>query len=166
MSSFKVRPRFRHVLTVTPDEFEESIRSDLKKEDSDYVGVVIPGYIVLKTNPEERHFWSPQLSLSFDEHEEGGTLVRGLYGPNPTVWAIFFFGYVALGLGSLFIAIMGLSNVALGQPAPVLWILPGLAIAAAGLYLFAQFGQKLGADQMYHLHSYYENLTHQKISIS
>ena len=126
MTSLRIRPRFIQIISAPPAKVEERMKMQLKEPNIACVGRVIPGFIVIKIPQAERHYWSPQLSLSLEEHEDG-THVRGLYGPNPTVWAMFTFGYSALGLIALFIAIIGSSKISLGLEAPILWALPVLA---------------------------------------
>lgn len=164
MTSLRIRPRFHQIIAASPDKVEERMKLKLKEPQNDCIGSVIPGFIVIKIPRSERHYWSPQLSLSLEEHEEG-TLVRGLYGPKPTVWAMFMFGYSTLGLIGLFIAIIGFSKVSLGLEAPVLWILPVLAGLALVLYFVAQTGQKIGVEQTFTIHHFYEEAIGEKVHI-
>ena len=158
MSSLRIRPRFQQTLDSTPAQFQQAVKAQLEKPNARCVGTVIPDFIILKIPQGERHFWSPQLSLSLEE-EQGKTLIRGLYGPNPSVWAIFFFGYAALGILGLFAAIIGFSRMSLGLDAQILWLLPLFAGIALALYLGAQAGQKVGAAQMFTLHHFLEEVT-------
>ncbi len=164
MTSLRIRPRFSQIIPDSQEKIEEKVKLKLKTTQNDCVGRVIPGFIVLKIPSSERHYWSPQLSLSLEEHEEG-TLIRGLYGPNPTVWAMFTFGYSALGLMALFVAIIGFSNKSLGIEAPILWVLPVLAGMAIILYFVAQTGQKIGVEQTFTIHHFYEEIIGQKVHI-
>lgn len=168
MSSFRIRPRFKHVVSLDQDLLETSLKEQIKESET-FSSTYSPGHLIVKISPKFRHYWSPQLSLSFEKHEDDGltgTLIRGLYGPNPTVWAIFFFGYASISVIALFAAIFGFSQVMLGQSGMVLWILPGCGIAALILYLFAQTGQKIGAQQMYDLHHFYESQIKERVEIS
>lgn len=164
MTSLRIRPRFHQIIPAPPNKVEERMKLKLKEPKIDCVGRVIPGFIVIKIPHEERHYWSPQLSLSLEEHEDG-TLVRGLYGPNPTVWAMFLFGYSSLGIIALFVVIIGTSNKSLGLDAPVLWVLPVLAGIAFILYFVAQTGQKIGVEQTFTIHHFYEDAIGEKVHI-
>lgn len=155
MSSFKLRPRFKDQLDLTPEEFQDLFDKALKNNE-DFVGLVSPSYVVLKIPPQERHFWSPQLTITCEKGEEPGTTLRGLYGPKPSVWAIFFMSYAALGVLGLFTGVYGFSQWILDKPAPILWFIPVLAGIALVLYFVAQTGQKVGAEQMFRLHHFYE----------
>lgn len=164
MTSIRIRPRFNQIIRDSPENVESRVRSKLKQPQSECTGRVIPGFIVLEIPISERHYWSPQLSLSLEEHEEG-TLIRGLYGPNPTVWSMFAFGYSAIGILALFASIIGFANLSLGLEAPVLWVLPVLGAVALVLYLVAQTGQKIGVEQTFTIHHFYEDVIGEKVHI-
>lgn len=132
-----------------------------------FTGLVSENYAVIKIPPTERHYWSPQLTLTIEPYEEKKAIfVRGLYGPKPSVWAVFFMSYAALCVISLFVGVYGLSQIMLEKPAPILWVIPALGGVALILYLIAQAGQKVGAEQMFRIHHFYEELFDDKIKIS
>jgi len=164
MSSYRIRPRFRQISHMSKQEVEETLKEKLADASSSCTANLSPGFITLKIPPEERHYWSPQLTLTLEEHE-GGTLIRGLYGPNPTVWSMFMFGYAALGSITFFVAIIGFSNYSLGVDSSILWFLPLLIGIGIGLYIIAQLGQKTGAQQMFTLHHFYEDTLGEKVRI-
>lgn len=165
MTSIRVRPRFRKLVR----EPMEKLQTDLEHHVAQAEGRVVkgnssPGFLVLKVPPEDTHFWSPQLSLEFEETEEG-TLIRGLYGPNPGLWALFAFGYAVIGIMALFTAIISSSAISLGKESPFLWLLPVYAVLALGLYLVGQFGQKLGAAQTFMLHHFFEEAIGDRVHV-
>ncbi len=163
MSSFRIRPRFRHFIKADKSELEHTISTALTLENQ-FIFSHIPDHICIKINPNERHVWSPQLDISFEQDGEN-VIVRGLYGPNPTLWALFFFGYVIIGLLSLFLGIWGLSVWMLGKNPSILWVIPGLGVAAFLLYLFGQTGQKLGAQQLFDIHHFFENVIKDRVVV-
>lgn len=163
MSSFKIRPRFRQEIDGDQEGIEKKIVEKLRSNDS-FVFNYLPGHIYIKIHPDDQHFWSPQLHLSF-EQDDKSVIIRGLYGPKPTVWAIFFFGYVVLGLLSLFIGMWGLTQWSLGLDSTVLWSIPVFCVLAIMLYFSAQAGQKFGAQQMFDIHHFYEGLIENKVQV-
>lgn len=165
MSSFRIRPRFKQKVKLSSKELVELLKKELNAdEEKQCVGVVTDNYAAIKIPVKERHFWSPQLTLSYDESEDI-TEIRGLYGPNPTVWAVFFFSYAILGIVGLFVLVIGFSRYSLGMSTSILWGLPITGVLAIILYIFAQTGQKLGAEHMYTLHHFFEELIHEKVHI-
>ncbi len=164
MSSFKIRPRFKHLVTGNKEELEKRLIDGIEEKGSPFISTHLPGHLYIKIHPEEQHFWSPQLHLSF-EQEEDHVILRGLYGPNPTVWAIFFFSYVALGILSLFLGMWGLTRLSLGLDSSVLWSIPVFAVIAIILYISAQAGQKLAAQQLFDIHHLYEELIGDRVQV-
>jgi hypothetical protein len=99
----------------------------------------------LKIPENERHYWSPQLTLQVEKRGDG-SYIRGLYGPNPTVWTMFVFFYTLFAVIGLIGTIFGLSQLQLGYPAWALWALPISLVAIAALYLAARRGQRIGSQ--------------------
>ncbi len=164
MSSFRIRPRFKHLIEKEISEVETDILNSLNATEEVYTAGFVQGHAHLLIPIEERHFWSPQLHLTV-ESTKAGTVIRGLYGPNPTVWGLFFFGYVTLGMAFFFSSFWGLTQWSLGQSSRILWTLPFIAGVATILYLIAQMGQKIGAEQMYRLHHFYEAIFEDKVKV-
>ncbi|MFY0687616.1 MAG: hypothetical protein JXQ90_10655 [Cyclobacteriaceae bacterium] len=166
MSSFRIRPRFKHLVSDEINEVEARINQALEKKGKDvFQKTSLSGHITIRTPLARRHFWSPQLHLTFEQTDEG-TVVRGLYGPNPTVWAVFFFGYVTIGILSLFLGMWGLSRWSLDLSYDILWSIPALGACAVLLYVVAQAGQKVGSQEMFDLHHFYEEVVHDKVVVS
>ena len=160
LTHFRIRPRFQIESLYSPEEVIQCINTALENDNS-CKGNVIPGYATIYLPHEEQHLWSPQLSLSIEEMEEG-SLIRGLYGPRPSLWTMFVFIYFVIGLATTFISIIGFSNYSLGQSATILWLLPILLIVFLSFYLVAHFGQKLGHDQMETLQTFIQKCLNEK----
>lgn len=158
---YRVRPRFKIQVPYTPQQIVDKLKAGLEQEKASCMGRVYATSARLFLPYEDRHYWSPQLSLNFEE-EPNGTLIRGLYGPRATVWTMFVFFYSLIGLGILILGMIGLSYISLGKPGTILWWIPALAAVFLTLYLVAYFGQKLGRKQMITLHRF----TEQSLGIS
>lgn len=163
MSSFRIRPRFKEALPLEAEQYCQQLKSAIDESEA-FTGMVSENYATIKIPASERHFWSPQLTLSIDK-EDKGVLIRGLYGPKPSVWAAFFMGYAAIGVLILFVGVYGLSQIMLDKAAPILWAIPILAAIALILYIVAQGGQKIGAEQMFRIHHFYEGIFKDKVAI-
>jgi len=164
MSSLRIRPRFKEIVEGATEGYLSGIKEAID-DNKEFTGLVSEQYCVIKISLEERHYWSPQLTLTLEEVSQGNLEVRGLYGPKPSVWAIFFMSYAALAVLSLFAGVFGLSQVMLEKPAPILWALPIMAAVALGLYLIAQGGQKVGAEQMFRIHHFYEQVIKHRVAL-
>jgi hypothetical protein len=165
MSSFRIRPRFERMVYYEPRRVEEMFRERLSRPGSPCVGSVIEGHITLRIPEEEQHYWSPQLNLSLEETEEG-TQINGIYGPAPSVWSAFFYGYAAIGILALFLSIWACALWMLKKDVSVAWGLPVLGGLALVLYLVAQGGQKVGAEQTFTLHHFFEDTVGERARIS
>ena len=164
MTSFRIRPRFKHIIRAQQDELEQHICEALK-QDEQFVYSYLSGHVYIRMEASQRHFWSPHLHLSFEQEGEN-VVVRGLYGPNPALWALFFFAYIIIGLLALFIGMWALSLWSLGKDLAILWTLPVLGAIALLLYVASQTGQKFGAQQMFDIHHFYESIVKSKVEVS
>jgi len=156
MSSFGIRPHFSQRLDLAVDEAQVRIIREVERGPDCCEIKSLPGYICLRIPEHERHFWSPRLTLSLEPSEDGKTRIDGIYGPNANVWSLFLYGYLLSGTFGLFSGIFGFVQRTLGQYPWALWIFGLMLLIAIGLYLLAQFGQKLGALQTFRLHQIHE----------
>lgn len=152
MIRLQIRPSFKLVVPYRPDEAVERIRRQVKNNEGKVVSTVMSKYIILSIPPEKEHFWSPRLTLEVDEHEKGA-VVRGLFGPRPSVWTMFagfYFSVIILGTVGL---IFGLVQWSLKMAPYGLWAVPAAVILLAVAYGVALSGQNLGLAQMHLLRS-------------
>lgn len=165
MSSFRLRPRFSHVIDLDVEAAVELI-TYYAREHADRCEVKsFPGFVSLHVVEKDTHYWSPRLSLSLEPEDEGKTRVIGTYGPNTNVWAAFLYGYMLVGSVGLFSGILGACQFWLGMQAWGLWIATLMLLIAVVMYLTAQFGQKIGAQQTFLLHQIYESAVGQSVEI-
>ncbi|MEZ5387096.1 MAG: hypothetical protein R3F13_16430 [Prosthecobacter sp.] len=156
MSSFRLRPCFSHVIDLGVEATRQKIVESASREAGRCEVKHFAGFVCLRVPESERHYWSPRLNLSLEPDESGGTRVAGIYGPNANMWSSFLYGYLLVGTGGLFSGILGYCQWTLGMQPWGLWIFFTLLTVAIGMYLLAQFGQKLGARQTFQLHQVYE----------
>ena len=159
MTAIEIRPRFQLEVPHSAEEILARLRTALKQPGSPIIGFVADHHVTLKIPYDKQHFWSPQLALEVEARESGeGALIRGLFGPRPSVWLMFMFMYSVIGVICLFVAITGFSQMSLGIPAPVLWVLPVGAGLAIFLYVSAKTGERLGRDEMHELKGFLDEL--------
>ncbi len=161
---FHIRPRFKVETTLSKEEICALFDKHLSALDAPCKGTVRGSYIALFPKEEDRHYWSPHLSITLDEVEEKDMrMLRGLYGPHPSVWSMFMLFYVFLSVMLLIVTIVGLANMSLGLSAMILWLVPVGLILFLTLYLIAYYGQKKGHDQVEIIHHFLETVLDQKI---
>jgi hypothetical protein len=156
MSSFRIRPRFTQTVDLDLETAQQRLFAHVNREGSRCEVKNFPGFISLRIPEQDQHFWSPQLHLSLESGDDGKTVIHGIYGPNTNVWSLFLYGYLLVGSLGLFSGILGFCQWMIGSLAWGLWIFGVMLAAAVALYLIAQFGQKLGAQQTFLLHLTYE----------
>ncbi|MDH5366151.1 MAG: hypothetical protein OEW67_04140 [Cyclobacteriaceae bacterium] len=154
----KIRLRFKLESKESATAIVSKIDNALKAENAPCTGRINHHFITFHIPVNDQHYWSPQLTLTFDELDEV-TTIRGLYAPRPTVWTMFVFFYSVIGMAILVVGTLGLSYKMLDKPADILWWTPVLAIVFMTLYLVAYFGQKMGHKQIETLHNFFEEAT-------
>lgn len=164
MSSFKLRPRFRKVCTGTIEEHTSDFK-ELFNQTDDFDGSVATSFIKIRIATKDNHYWSPELSLMLEDHEKG-TLIRGLYSPKSSVWTMFAFAYGTIALLLVGLLIWGgvvwqMNN----DPSLLTMGVPVLLGIGLLVYLIAQFGQKIGAEQMFALHHFFEDSIKERVHI-
>lgn len=153
MSSLQIRPRFKIRMKDNKEVILERIAKALGSEAEEVTGKIVTHHIVLNIIESKQHYWSPQLHLEIEEDQDG-SLIRGLFGPKPTVWTLFVFLYAVIGLFGLIALTFGLSEWMLGEESLWIWGIPISILLAAIIYLMARVGQRLGADQMHILREF------------
>ncbi len=165
MSSFGLRPSFSHEVEQSLEAAQARLVARMQEAAPGFEIKSFPGFICLRIPERERHFWTPRLNLSLDAEGDGRTKVTGTYGPNATMWGSFLYGYLFLGCLGMFAGIFGYCQWRLGMTAWGLWIFWTTAAIGAGLYLAAQMGQKLAAQQTFTLHRIYEEAAERSITL-
>jgi hypothetical protein len=153
MSQIEIRPHHSEHLPYSVEETLERLRNRLDSEEESITGTIVGRHVTLRLPEQAQHFWTPELSLDFEEDGEG-TYLRGLCGPRPSVWLMFIFFYFLLGAAIIIIFIIGYSQKNLGLSAGILWLIPILLGLVVAVYLSARAGQKLGHDQMVELREF------------
>lgn len=63
MASFRIRPKFSVESEESIEEILLNTKEFLKSPDSEIKGLAMQDHITLRIRQNERHFWSPQLSV-------------------------------------------------------------------------------------------------------
>ena len=154
---YRIRPRFRTESPLSQEEIIARLKQGLKAPGAACNGYTSVGFATLTIPEKQRHYWSPQLTVSVEKLEgKDGSLIRGLYGPAPGVWTMFVFFYSLIGFVTVIVLIIGLSYLSLGMSGSLLWWALLLAIVLLSIYLVSFFGQRLGHNQMEILHNFLE----------
>lgn len=147
----RLRPPFKLVLPVEAPRLMAEIRARLGAPGSRFAGTVLRRHAELTIAPQERHLWSPHLSLDVFDHE-GGARVRGRYGPHPHLWTLLMAIYGVLGMVAIAGAVFGISQLTLGWTPWALSALPLCALCIAATWIVSAVGQRFSVEQMEQLH--------------
>ncbi len=152
-----MRPRFDVVAPCPSLAAAERLRAALGRADAPCRGRVFGNHAVLHVLDAQERVWSPFLSVDLVGHREG-TLVRGLFGPKPSVWSLFVAAYGVCGFAAVFAAGFGIVQWSLGQPPWAFLLLPVAAAGALATFGFARYGQQKGRDQMHLLRDFLDDV--------
>lgn len=147
MSRPAVRPEIDVVVPEPPEEVVRRLAEAIDAAKDAVWGSVLGSCVEITVRRDRLHFWSPQLSLQADAHDDGGTWLNGRVGPQPHVWTMFVAVYAALGFITVFALLFSYSQWVLEQPMWALWGVPLGAVIIACVFASARVGQRLGADQ-------------------
>ena len=163
MINFRVRPRISCVTSMSKDEILTRFNDFLIHTDKPIRGKKLRHHIELRVKPEEQHYWSPVLNITFDK-ADNGTIVRGRFGPEPKVWTLFmFFYFLALAI-CFFSGMYALVQLKINHTPWSFWVLGGGLTLLALIYVAAQIGQQKGHEQTEWLMTFCSEVLKQKSS--
>lgn len=157
MTSFRVRPKIQIKTEQATEKVIETINSELKTKKHGVKGGAFPTHVHLEVTGSLQHFWSPQLDLTMDNSNSEAVILKGRYGPRQNIWLMFMFGYIALGVALLFSFMFWISMLTLDKESIWGYLSAFFLILLVALYIIAQTGQKIGAEQMFIIHHFLED---------
>src|SRR5690606_12460410 len=145
--TFNVNAAHKTVLAL----FEES-----KHTQKEFIISCVDHHVFIRIPKKNQHFWSPQLHLERSEGEtQNSSVIRGLFGPNPTVLSLFMFVHffvavIFIGFGAWAYSNWSLEN-SFGLQIGVMFL---MVLAWFILYFAGHLGKKAGMDAMHNLHHF------------
>lgn len=138
------RPTYHLHASAPPDEILQRLTAAL----GDRATFAGP-HLLLGVKPPERRPWSPWLHVDIrSESNVDGSLLVCRLSPHPSIWTGVMLAELAL-LSTVFFAACFAVGQHVAEVAPwAWWITAAALIAAAGLWVAAQLGQRLAKDQM------------------
>ncbi|WP_026452512.1 hypothetical protein [Aequorivita capsosiphonis] len=92
-----LRPRFKIELAQDCSQVL-ALFAKVKSDQKNYIVSCIDDHIFIKLPRQQQHFWSPQLHLEITEQSDNSCSLHGFFGPNPTIWTMFMFFHVGVGI--------------------------------------------------------------------
>ncbi|MGB0896086.1 MAG: GTP-binding protein [Flavobacteriaceae bacterium] len=149
-----LRPRFNftHNLshTVVLSAFEST-----KTSQSDFLVSRVDNHVFIRQPKSEQQFSSPQLHLEILPLDEQHCTIKGLFGPNPTIWTLFMFLHFVIVMLFLGNSIWMYTNWNLNRPVIAQSVIYALLIIAwFTLYAIGQMNKKKNIPTMLNQHHF------------
>ncbi len=149
-----LRPRFSLDLNAAKNQVLEAFESAKNSQEAIKINV-LDAHVFLKIPITEQHFWSSQLHLEVLETTQISCMVKGLFGPSPTVWTLFMFFHFVTASLFLGFGVWTYSNWALDTAFITPLLLMFLMVVVwISLYLSGRLGKQKGQTQMHELHDF------------
>ena len=116
-------------------------------------------HIWLDIVPSKRKYWTPHLHLELEPKSDSETHIRGLYGPDPTLWTFFMFlHFIIAGIFLIFCAIAYSDYILKNSITLDLIIITLMTFFWFFLYYLAKSIRKKGHPQMNELENYFNTI--------
>ncbi|MCB0467335.1 MAG: GTP-binding protein [Aequorivita sp.] len=149
-----LRPRFQMELEQPCSQLLTKF-SKAKKDQNIFIISCVDDHVFIKLPKNQQHFWSPQLHLELSEISENKCSLHGFFGPNPTVWTMFMFLHVAVGILFMVNLTWLYSNYNLGNSIGLqIGISIILVLTWVLLYVAGRIGKKKGKSGMRELYDF------------
>jgi hypothetical protein len=114
-TTIRLRLRFYKDVEENLEKVQRKFMDASQKTSDDFKIKVCENHIWIYIVGEKRYYWSPHLHIEL-ESRENQTHIRGLFGPNQTLWTLFMFlHFIVAGIFTIFGMIL-YSNIGLKQP--------------------------------------------------
>jgi len=160
INAIRSRPRFKIIAEMTADEFSRKLNFHLKNRKKVLGGYSNLEISVIRLRQDMEKYWVPQLQIRVEENNEipGTVIIRGLFGPCPSVWTLFMFSYGAGGAILLTSGMYGWIGLALGIGNFWAWTNLIGFLLIAGPYIASKIGQRIAKSHMDVLRTFIERV--------
>ena len=149
-----LRPRFNIALKQSSESALNAFEA-AKKSQTEFIVNRVDDHVFIRIPKAKQHFWSPQLHLEINEVDENSCTLRGLFGPNPTVWTMFMFFHFLAAVLFIGFGAWAYSNWSLDNPYGLQIGVMVLMIAIWFILYFAgRLGRETGRPEMNALHDF------------
>jgi len=144
-------PTFDLPLNRPRAQVTAQLKDFLAHPDCPFEGRLLGDHLTLTVRPQDRHFWSPWLTLAVRDDADApsdASHVHARFNPHPSIWSAVIFSGLALLTISAIAAMWGVAQLIMGH-SPLAWIvIPACFILAGALYWTSHIGQALADEQM------------------
>ncbi|WP_432672975.1 hypothetical protein [Flavobacterium sp. SM2513] len=148
-NSIALRPKFSTDVLQSMAEILENAKKVKFEVKEEYLIKISDQHIFFFICREKRSYYSPHLHVELTENEDKTTNVRGLYGPDQTVWTFFMFLHFIIAGIFLIFSIIAYSHWTLQQSPTLDFVIMGLMLVLwFALYFQARINRKKCQPQM------------------
>ncbi|MET3731852.1 hypothetical protein [Moheibacter stercoris] len=160
VEAIRTRPRFKVDTKMSAEEFSKSLHKHIKDRNQTLIGYCNHEVGMVRLIKDKEKFWAPQLQIRIEAnpHKKGKNTIRGMFGPNSSIWTLFMFSY---GLGGAIILTTGLYGwVELALGIGHYWVWTNLlgALLIVGPFIAAKIGQRIAKGHMDVLRTFIERV--------
>jgi hypothetical protein len=153
-----LRPRFsfkhKQANTIALSAFENS-----KGTQSKFIISRVDNHVFIRVPKSDQKFSSPQLHLEIIPIDDSNCTVKGLFGPNPTIWTLFMFLHFIIIMLFLGNSIWMYSSWSLEKPIIIQSIIYTILILGwLALYLIGQANKKENIPKMVEQHHFMRDI--------
>ena len=159
LNKILLKPRFKIERHEDNAKIIKKFIDEFAQGGSNFLGKIVDNHIIIDVHKNEEHFWSPQLHVEVEDNENGGTLIKGLYGPKPQIWSLFMFMHFAVALAFMIFIVLTYTRWSLEQDysfalmmciiLPILWFV---------LYFIGRLGRKKGSAQIHQINAFLKDI--------
>lgn len=147
-----LRPTFSKDVPQTMEAILENAAKIQAQVKDDYRIKISDHHIFFFITKAQRKYFSPHLHVELTENDNKTTNVRGLFGPDQTVWTFFMFLHFIIAGIFLVFSMMAYSHWALKQSTTFDFTIMGLMLVFwFALYFQARINRKKCQPQMHKL---------------
>lgn len=147
-----LRPRFHKDVSLTTETILENTKKLKEEVKEDYRIKISDNHIFFFITLSKRKYYSPHLHVELIENEDKTTHVKGLFGPDQTVWTFFMFLHFIIAGVFLIFSMIAYSHWMLKQSTKTDFIIMGLMVVFwVVLYAQARINRKKCKPQMHKL---------------
>lgn len=159
LDKIRSRPRFKLYTTLSKEKIVKDIQKSLRAMPKDFTGNINSEVATIQVKTDENPFWKPNLSLRI-VNEEDKTVIRGIFGPNTSIWTFFMFLYFVFSiLWMTFFTMFFVEKQIKSNEFP--WALPAsffMLACITATYFASRFGQKKAKSEMEKLRDFAEKV--------
>lgn len=159
LDKIRSRPRFKMYTAIPKEKIIKDIQKSLRAMPKDFTGNINSEVATIQVKSEDSPYWKPNLALRIGIEDEK-TVIRGIFGPNTSIWTFFMFLYFVFSiLWMTFFTMFFVENQINSNEFP--WALPAsffMLFCIVGTYFASRFGQKKAKSEMEKLRDFAEKV--------